>query len=123
MSLTEPHSERLVTTGDLIRAARDERGWTQAELARRMGAELHEVESLVRSISRWESGVEPKRRALRRAAAAFQVPVAELLGDDEDDPTVEVPPDLMERIAAARIEVARANRALALALRWAGLDR
>lgn len=121
MSRAGYHSERRLTTGDLIRRSRDDRGWTQAELARRMGAEPHEVASLVRSISRWEAGAEPKRHALRRVAAAFQVPVFVLLGDDEDDPTVEVPADLMEQLAAARAELALANRALALALRWVGL--
>ncbi len=121
MSLAESHFGRRVTTGDLIRAEREERGWTQAELARRMGAEPHEIPSLVRAIRRWESGVEPKRRSLRRMATTFQVPISGLCPDEDDEPTVEVPADLMAQLAAARSEVARANRALALALRWSRL--
>ena len=119
MSTTEPYSTRRVTTGDLIRSERARRGWTQAELAQAMGAEPHEVESLVRSIRRWESGVEPKRRALRRIALAFQVPVGMLVDDSDLDPTYPYPEDIMEQLEAARVEVARACRALQWAIREA----
>jgi transcriptional regulator with XRE-family HTH domain len=51
------------TTGRLLRRARHRRGWTQArlayeirEVARKRGWPAPKAESLVVSISRWESG-------------------------------------------------------------------
>lgn len=111
--------DNLETLGDRIRHERDIRGWTQADLAERMAASSSEVPSLVRAIRRWEHGeVEPKRSAVRRVAAAFDVPIG-WLDVEDDDPTMDLTEDLHRELAKARSEVRRAVRALDFALREA----
>lgn len=59
--------------GDLIKKARQTRGWDQAELAARIGATQQ-------SVSRWELGASrPRRNLVRRLADVFEVEVDELL--------------------------------------------
>ncbi|WP_320672402.1 helix-turn-helix domain-containing protein [Patulibacter defluvii] len=54
------------TVGDRIAAARSRRGWSQAELAERVGVDKGQV-------SRWERGAtRPRAGTLRRAAEALQ---------------------------------------------------
>ena len=57
-----------------LRRERTERGWSQAELARRSGIRQSHL-------STYENGhVFPDHRNIRRLANAFQVPEAEVFG-------------------------------------------
>lgn len=61
-----------------IRLLREERGWTQLELANRLGVTPSTVYS-------WERGrFEPKARQFRSLALVFEVPM-ELIAIDERD--------------------------------------
>ena len=63
------------TVGQRIRAMREKRGWTQAQLGEK--AYLDHT-----AVSRIEHDrVTPTRRTLRDIAEAFSVPVEELTGD------------------------------------------
>lgn len=63
--------------GQRVKALREERGWTQAELARRAGL-THET------ISNYErdSRVRPPLFTVQAIARALEVPLADLLDDD-----------------------------------------
>jgi transcriptional regulator with XRE-family HTH domain len=68
-----------VVTTYRIREARDARGWTQAELAKR-------ANTTQQAIQRYESGErEPKVSAVISMAAALGVTVPYLLGIDHND--------------------------------------
>lgn len=61
-----------------IREFREERGWTQLELANKIGVTPG-------TIYAWEKGkYEPKARQLRALAEAFAVPMEEIAFDEED---------------------------------------
>lgn len=57
--------------GEAIRKARAERGWTQSELAGRLG-------TTTTTISRWERGRGRPRRRLYALAQVLEMPPAEL---------------------------------------------
>ena len=62
-----------MTTGDRIKDARKKRGWTQAELADKLGI------SYV-GVSQWENNQRnPKLETLRQIANALEVPVSSLM--------------------------------------------
>lgn len=54
-----------------LQRLRDDRGWTQEQLAERVGASR-------RSVQAWESGVVPLPVYQRLLADVFRVPLAEL---------------------------------------------
>ena len=59
--------------GVQIRALRDKRGWTQAELAKRLG--VHPS-----AVAQWERGwTEPRKVSLQALAGVFDVPVTDLI--------------------------------------------
>jgi transcriptional regulator with XRE-family HTH domain len=62
--------------GFRIRACRNKRGWTQAELALRLG-------SVTRSaVAQWEGGwTEPSKVNIQTLARVFNIPIAEMLPD------------------------------------------
>ena len=62
--------------GFRIRACRNKRGWTQAELALRLG-------SVTRSaVAQWERGwTEPSKVNIQTLARVFNIPIAEMLPD------------------------------------------
>jgi transcriptional regulator with XRE-family HTH domain len=62
--------------GFRIRACRNKRGWTQAELALRLG-------SVTRSaVAQWERGwTEPSKVNIQALARVFNIPIAEMLPD------------------------------------------
>ena len=62
-----------MTTGEKIKAAREKAGFTQAELASKLGIPYH-------SIGQWERGLRnPKWETLEKIAEALQIPVYELI--------------------------------------------
>jgi transcriptional regulator with XRE-family HTH domain len=69
-----------------IRQLREERGWTQIELAARLG--LHHS-----AVSKWERGVTlPAPDALLRLADLFSVSVAELVAAQTEQGPHSAPP-------------------------------
>ena len=65
-------------TSSKIRRLRLERGLTQKELARKLGARYH-------YISRWEKGVEPSAKYLGKLAKALDVDIAEFYPTDQSE--------------------------------------
>lgn len=64
--------------GDTIRELREQRGWSQSDLAERCG-------TFQQTIGRYESGThEPKASMITALSAAFGVTVSYLLGMDDD---------------------------------------
>lgn len=62
-----------MTTGEKIKAAREKAGFTQAELASKLGIPYQ-------SIGQWERGLrKPKWETLEKIAEALQIPVYELI--------------------------------------------
>ncbi len=62
-----------MTTGEKIKAAREKAGFTQAELASKLGIPYQ-------SIGQWERGLRnPKWETLEKIAEALQIPVYELI--------------------------------------------
>lgn len=51
--------------GHAIRAARESRGWTQADLARELGPDALGRMATVQTVSRWERGCQIPERRLR----------------------------------------------------------
>lgn len=79
LSRTHPDLPRW-TLGDRIRKAREHRGWTQRELASRLGVSL-------RTISRWERGDHrPSSHLLVATARETGVPIAWLVDEDGHHP-------------------------------------
>ena len=68
------------TLGAVIRARRQDLGWSQEELARRVCVDGHDVRQS--DVSRLERGkvVLPRRERLERIATALGLPLGELLG-------------------------------------------
>lgn len=63
--------------GDTIRQLREERGWSQSDLAER-------CETSQQNIGRYENGTEPKSEMIKKLSAVFGVTVSYLLGIDDD---------------------------------------
>ena len=62
---------------DTIRQLREERGWSQYDLADRCGTSQQ-------NIGRYENGTDPKSGMLKTLSAVFGVTVSYLLGLDDD---------------------------------------
>ena len=79
----------MATIGQRILLARERRGWTQVELAKRAGLASP-------TISKIESGATPTPSAsvISKIAGAFGVTVSELI-----EPAPELPPDVLENLA------------------------
>jgi transcriptional regulator with XRE-family HTH domain len=68
--------------GDNLKKLRKERGWTQKELEDRTGIAQ-------RNISSYEAGkLKPSGRTISRFAAAFEVTVEDLVGDNSKEPAL-----------------------------------
>lgn len=68
MSLPAPAAPNAVPIGERIRRARKERGWSQAELARRVGVSQP-------AIATWESGVhDPRQLMLAKVSEVLGAP-------------------------------------------------
>ena len=67
-----------IESGRRLKALRKQKGWTQAELARRIGVK-------VQNIPFYESGREPGYRVLMRCADLFGVSVNHLVGWTKND--------------------------------------
>lgn len=68
-----------MTTGELIRNARQKAGITQAELARKLGISYQ-------SIGQWERNIrKPKPESLLKLAQALEISVSVLLGVTDED--------------------------------------
>ena len=78
----------MATIGQRILLARERRGWTQVELAKRAGLASP-------TISKIESGATPTPSAsvISKIAGAFGVTVSELI-----EPAPELPPDVLENL-------------------------
>lgn len=77
-----------MTAGEKIKAAREKAGFTQAELARKLGIPYQ-------SIGQWERGLRnPKWETLEKIAEALQIPTYELIdgGSGALDPVL--PPNM-----------------------------
>ncbi len=62
----------------LIRQLREERGWTQLELA-------NKLQVTPSTVYNWERGrFEPKARQLRALALAFGIPMEQIAIDEQD---------------------------------------
>ena len=98
--------------GRRLRKLRHDRGWTQAELGTH--TEVRE-----RQIIRWENNQhKPRYEHVAALARALGVPVAELMGDMDDEDEESALPlisdDVLDALAFA-IEAAREKKARALA--------
>lgn len=59
--------------GDVIRAAREAREWTNRDLAEEMGV-------IERTVQRWQAGDLPKLSTMRELADVLEIPLADLVG-------------------------------------------
>lgn len=87
--------ESVKFSGDRLRAARQARGLTQAELA-------HRTHVRERQIIRWENEQHvPRADAVARLARALKTPVASLFSDaDEEDEEAELAAVLVQTLTA-----------------------
>lgn len=115
-----------MNVGEVIKRAREQRGWTQNKLARQAGV----AQSL---ISRLEAGqrVRPSAQLLQPIAVALDLTLEDLLGtpstpaDTLDQLRAEgVPPDVLERLerAAPRLSRQQWDLLVAVALDMAGRE-
>jgi transcriptional regulator with XRE-family HTH domain len=76
--------QEIVPIGDTVRRLRRDRGWTQAQLADKVGVTQS-------AISRLEKGetIDPGQELVARIAEAFTVPIAEVIGRTTD-PTIPI---------------------------------
>lgn len=89
---------RAWSAGPAVRSARQEKGWTQAELAARLGTTRT-------TVSRWEHGHNrPRFRQARALARALGRPITAFLGEPR------LPGDTSRawRLARASVRIARA---------------
>ena len=78
-----------MTTGEMIRTLRLEKGWTQEELAKRLGVQKA-------AVYKYEKGlvVNLKREVLERLACALDTTPARLLGEAAE-------PDILDEVDVA----------------------
>jgi transcriptional regulator with XRE-family HTH domain len=95
-----------------IREARQQRGWTQAQLAQVSGISLGYIKQL-------EGGHKPNptQDTLNKLARAFSVPVSTLLGEDDEFATPIPPVPTWRRMGVSEDRIAQA------AAIWADLTR
>lgn len=75
---------KATTLAQEVLILRSERGWTQQELANRIG-------TTQRTVAAWESGDSIPRKAMRvRIAKAFGLPENHFLGADGEEPQPEI---------------------------------
>lgn len=88
--------------GERIRAARRANGWTNEELAARVGVNW-------RTVQRWQSGALPRVKTLLKLADVLGVPQSYLVAEAEP-PTL---PELQRQVAELTRQVELLARALA----------
>lgn len=66
-------SDAPTTKPDLIRALRDQRAWTQVDLARRLQVDTS-------TVGRWETGADPSTQAWLLVLAMWNDPYLDILG-------------------------------------------
>ena len=85
---------RHMTVGEMIRALRKERGWSQIELAEKLGL-------MPQNISRYEKGhVQPRESTLVNFAEAFEVPLSELTNTASSLEFPSLDPEIAEYVRA-----------------------
>ena len=83
-----------------IRALRDQRGWTQAELAKRLGITSS-------AVGQWEIGeTRPSMAKLQALARVLDRPLAELIGEDDADRAMRSGPAISLRLDDALLKEA-----------------
>ncbi len=83
-----------VRTGEMIRLLRKERGWSQGELAEKLGLKPQNV-------SRYEKGhVQPRESTLALFAEVFEIPVSELTSSVSSQEFPELDPETAEYVRA-----------------------
>ena len=93
-TLIRPASISSVRTGDVIRALRKDRGWSQGELAEKLGLKPQNV-------SRYEKGhVQPRESTLALFAEVFDVPISELTSSISIQEFPELDPETAEYVRA-----------------------
>lgn len=100
---TEPEAEKAMFDGRKARRLREARGWTQEELAARVGIAprgIREIESDRR---------QPRPETRRWIAEALRVPLSELIAERDRLPGTRVPPDssapnAAQQLAATAVE-------------------
>jgi len=96
-----------MTVGELIRAERKKKGWTQSELAERLGI------SYV-GVAQWENGSRnPKLETRQRIAVAMDIDLVRLMSSEEEKELEERYGPWQQRVkdAAAEIQKAVAKKA------------
>lgn len=96
-----------MTVGELIRAERKKKGWTQSELAERLGI------SYV-GVAQWENGSRnPKLETRQRIAVAMDIDLVRLMNSEEEKELEERYGPWQQRVkdAAAEIQKAVAKKA------------
>ena len=66
--------------GQRVKKLRDERGWTQQELADRAGL----TNDTISNYERGKRGALPPLRTVQAIARAFEVPLSDLLDDEQE---------------------------------------
>lgn len=95
------YSEDRATFGDRVTGARESMGWSQKELAKRLGVKL-------KTVMGWEDDLsEPRANKLQMLAGILNISLVWLLtgdGDGVDEPfdSVEVPGDVKGMLAEMR---------------------
>lgn len=95
----DQETTRPMALGDRIRALRKQHGWSQAELADRIGTDGGRI-------SRYESGrITPSADALVRLAETFNISIDHLLIDDIPARPLHAPEDALGNRLAAIAEL------------------
>jgi transcriptional regulator with XRE-family HTH domain len=83
-----------MSVGEMIRALRKERGWSQIELAEKVGL-------MPQNVSRYEKGhVQPRESTLANFAEAFGVPLSELTNTASAFEFPKLDPEIAEYVRA-----------------------
>lgn len=91
-----------MTVGELIRAERKKKGWTQSELAERLGI------SYV-GVAQWENGSRnPKLETRQRIAVAMDIDLVRLMSSEEEKELEERYGPWQQRVKDAAAEVQKA---------------
>lgn len=94
LAVLDPGKLTNVNTGDIIRGLRKERGWSQGELADKLGLKPQ-------NISRYEKGhVQPRESTLTIFAEVFDVPLTEFTSAVSSLEFPELDPETAEYVRA-----------------------
>lgn len=92
----------MATVGELIRAERKKKGWTQSELAKRLGI------SYV-GVAQWENGSRnPKLETRQRIAVAMDIDLVRLMSQEEKAELDERYGPCQQRVKEAAAEIQKA---------------